>query len=788
MPETTPGTSAAGTGPAALTRLRDDLARVPGWVWALLFAMALCLPRLSAFGFWDPWELKLAEQARAVAGSSHIFDPTAGGKYPGGRALGTTLSALGIRIFGASELGARLPLALTAIGALCAVYWAGRALLRRRAALFATLALGTMPLFVLEARQLNSDAPLMAALALALGGLARFAWPPDGKRRRRDIVIALAALGLGSWAGGFLLGFALPVLSIVAAVIIGHGLRPTEAATVADGTAPLSEPGIGPDLPADRSLGAATLSPRTGAFWLFAALAVAAIVVVVIAMTQLVAAKYSMFLGATPRGTAPTRTFDALVRQLGFGLFPWSAVAIFALARPLTRLDGDGPTTNVRLAFVQLALLITAGLGFALSGYMNVVVGDVRYVALPAIALALGSFLDEALEGNVPEPVAGLVMAVGTMVIARDLFQAPEELASLHVNEKVKWPSGLTLGQLFLWVGLIPAAGIYAGLAARSYAVGKTPSRDLSGARPWRRFVGLRLIDAGRFGLQAAVVATVAFAFVVAQALVPALSTHLSFKPVLESYTKFARGGEKIGKHRIEGHGSSFYSKQTMVELPTQDRVVAFLRDPERVFAMVPTDDLAALDAAFKQARVNYHVVDASSSRFLLLTNRLEPGQTDSNPLIKNVWMAPGGDLTATPPWKWRVPVSATFGDAIELIGADFPESVRRPGKIPLDLFFRVKARPPGSYKIFLHFDGPAAPRVIGDHDPVNRAFGTSYWLPGEVVRDHYETDVPLMTTPAGTYVIYMGFWPGGEQKRLKITAGPNDGADRVRLGTIEIK
>jgi hypothetical protein len=771
-----------------IARLRDELRRVPGWAWALLFAIALCLPRLSRFGFWDPWELKLAEQARAVAGSEHLFDPTADGKYPGGRALGTTLSALGIRMFGASELGARLPLALAAIGALLAVYWAGRSLLRQRAALLATLALGTMPLFVLEARQLNSDAPLIAALALALGGLGRFAWPPAGKRRERDLLIALAGLGLGIWAGGFLLGFALPVLSIAAALIIGNGLRPTETTAVADGTGLLADPGIGPDVPADRSLGASTLSPRVRAFWPFILLAIVAVVALVIAMTGLTAGKYSVFLGAVPRATSPTRTFDFMVRQLGFGLFPWSAVAIFALARPLTRLDGEGPATNTRLAFVQLLLLVTAGLGFALSGYLNIVVGDVRFVALPAIALALGAFLDEALEGNAAEPVAGLVMAVGTMVVARDFFQAPEEFPSIHVIEKVKWPSALTVGPLFLLLGLIAAAGIYAGLAARTYAVGKTPPPDLSAARPLRRFLTRRSIDAGRFGLQAAVVATVAFSFFVAQVLVPALSTHLSFKPVLESYTKFARPGDKIGKYRIEGHGSTFYSKQTMVELPSQDRVVAFLRDPERVFAMVPTDDLAALDAAFKQAKVDYYVADASSSRFLLLTNRLDGGQVDQNPLKNNVWMAPGSDVSASPPWKWRVPLSATFGDAIELVGADFPETVRRPGKIPMDLYFKVKARPPGTYKIFVHFDGPAAPRVIGDHDPVNHAFGTSYWLPGEYVRDHYETDVPLMTTPAGTYVVYIGFWPGGEQKRLKITQGQNDGADRVRLGTIEIK
>ncbi len=97
------------------------------------------------------------------------------------------LSALGITIFGASELGARLPLALSAVGALMAVYWAGRGLLRARAALLATLALGTMPLFVIEARQLMSDAPLIATLALALGAFGRFAWPPDGRRRARDL-------------------------------------------------------------------------------------------------------------------------------------------------------------------------------------------------------------------------------------------------------------------------------------------------------------------------------------------------------------------------------------------------------------------------------------------------------------------------------------------------------------------------------------------------------------------------------------------------------------------------
>jgi hypothetical protein len=385
--------------------------------------------------------------------------------------------------------------------------------------------------------------------------------------------------------------------------------------------------------------------------------------------------------------------------------------------------------------------------------------------------------------------VAGLLMATGTMVVARDFYLSPEDLGSVHLFEKVHWPANVAVGNLILLVGLLAALGVYAGLAARPRALGHVGAGEVPSGGRFRQAVTRAFTVIGRYGLQGAVVCALFFAFYLSQLIVPALSTHLSFKPVLESYAKFAKHGEKIGRYRVEGHGSTFYSQESLVDLPTQDRVVAFLRDPQRVFALVAASELAPLDSAFKQAQVPYYVADGSSSRFLLLTNQLDAGQRDQNPLIKNVWLPPPGTAAdAKPPWTWRVPISATFENAIELVGADFPAELRRPGKIPLDLIFRVKAKPPGGYKIFVHFDGPAAPRVIGDHDPVNHAFGTTYWLPGEYVRDHYETDVPLMTTPAGTYTVYMGFWPGGDGKRLKITDGPNDGQDRVRLGTLEIK
>ena len=822
----------------------DRLRRVPAWAWALLFSLAIALPRLTAFGLWEPWELALAEQARVTA------DGLTFGKAVGllaGAQLIPLMRAVGVVLFGATELGVRLFSALTSIAALMAVYWAGLGLLRRRAALLAVLVLGATPLFALSARQVTTDMPLVAALALTLGALGRWAWPADGRRRGRDLGLGLLGLAVGYASGGAVVGVALPCLALVLAVVVCLTLdvQPAAEATIApeagaataavesppqaagendavapatveataalagppaigvpvagapanDGTAALAPSGSGPDLPAGTTFGAAFR--KRGQVPLLG-LAVLAVATLALAAAGRQSADYSPLWGGTPRMGPPGTTFEYLIKQLGFGLFPFSAVAFFALGRPLIRLDDeDGLRTNRRLAFVQTYLLLFAGLGFALSTLLMLVLGECRYAALPALGLAVGAFIDEALEGNRAEPVTGLLIATGTLVLARDLFQSPEDLVSVHLlGEKVKWPPSITVGNTFLLFGTLVAAGVYAGLAARGKALGKVAGADLTTAPRWRRLLEEKGVLAGRWGLQVAVGVSIVFGFWMTQVLVPRLSTQLSFKPMMESYAKYGRHGEKFGRYHIEGKGTGFYSGLSMVELPTQDRLVAFLRDPNRVFVLVPTDELAPLDTALKTAHLAYYAVSGKSSRFALLSNRLEAGEPDENPLLKYVWTAPtnpvehGGEWNAAekPPWTWRVPLSATFGNAIEVVGANFPESIHRPGKVSVELIFRAKAKVPPAYKIFIHVDGPASPRLNGDHDPVGKAFPTTNWLPGEYIRDAYDIDAPLMTTPAGTYKIFFGFWPGGEGRRLPITQGANDGSDRLYIGSVEIK
>ena len=802
--------------------LTDRFRRVPNVLWAALFAIVLILPGLGNFGFWDPWELSLAERAREISESGSLTDVTLSGRYAARPPFDLAIDALGMKLLGPSEWGGRLLQGLVAIGALLAVYWAGLGLLRQRAALLAVLVLGTMPLFFLQARQLTSDMGLTAALALSLGGLGRFAWPASGRRSWLDLGLACVGLFIGYWAGGGLLGVALPCLCIVGTLLATWSLVPADPSVVSDAvlsdeSATLTSPGVGTDVLANVSFGRGLFvqGARGRVPLVLLALLGAAVLILAVAVGNVVG-QYNPWLGGAARGGTPTQLFDYFVKQIGFGTFPWSALLVFALGRALVRgMDGNGasPDPRARLAFVDAYWLVSAGFGFALSTVYVLLVGEARFAVLAPLALALGAFLDEAIEAERPQPVLGLLAATGTMILARDFNLVPEDLFSVHLLETLKWPPTLKVGAAPLVVGFVVASGVYLSLALRPRALaGGKPSDPRQATPPltgnslrWARlyaYATTLLIKVGRYGIHAALAGAILFSLGVSHMLVPYLSKHYSFKPVFQSLLRFSKPGDPFGRYRVKGHGIQFYTARQMEDIPSQDKLLDFFRKNPRAFCLVATEDLAALDAAFKTGNVSYFVLDASSNRFLLLSNVLD-GHTDENPLMRNVWMAPSAPLVtsepgastttykwpeARPPWTWPVKLNTVFQDAVELVGADFPSSVRRPGKIGLTMYFRVLKRPAPGFKMFVHIDTPGHPRLIGDHEALAGAFPTSYWLPGEYIRDYTEIDVPRVTTMSGTYTAYVGFWPGGEAQRWKITSGPNDGADRAQLGTIQIR
>jgi hypothetical protein len=720
----------------------------------LTVTAALVLPGLGSFGFWDPLELPLADRARVLAESGdligHLAVAFSGEATVREPPLNLFLAAIGIRLLGVGELGARIFAALCAILAVWAVYWTGSGLFRRRAGVLGALVLLSMPAFLLQARHLTTSMPLIAALALSMGGLGRYAWPAGGRRSWRDLSVAGLGLVLGLLAGGALIGVALPCLAVTGtfAACWTISTRPAES----DRAARLTQSGTGRDVAPGASLGQSLLLSGTHGRLVLALVALGGLLMLVLTLTTAnVAGRFTLLLGGVPAVGTSSHTFDYLIRQIGFGVFPWSALTIFALGRGLTRLGSAHEPDGGRLAFHQTYMLMFAAFGVALGAVFVVMTGEARFPVLAPIALSIGAFLDEALEGEWCQPLTGLLVAVGTLVVARDLFLRPEEVVSVHLlGQKIKWPLTLSYGYVFLITGVVVALGLATGLAVRAPAIGEiAPIASGPPGLSRDRLLAAVLRQAGRWGIRVAVGVALAFAASLAFGIVPMLSRHLSLKTPLQSLDRFIRAGQEVARYRVEVPGGAFYRHGRLIDMDSQARLIEYFRQTRRVFSLISADDLAALDAAFKVARLRYHVVDASGPRLLFISNQLLTHESDLNPLKHDVWISPrppvrlaGGESQARyhwderPDWKWRVPLEVSFQGGIELVGADFPSAVTRPGKLPLTLIFRANTRAPAGYKIFAHVDAAGGARLQGDHAPL---VPTAHWLPGEYIRDRHD-------------------------------------------------
>jgi len=807
--------------------------RIPTVLWLIGLAVVAFVPGLGVFGFWDPWELSLADRALAIAKGPSAWDVTAGGQFGPLPPVELLLSALSIRLLGASEWAARAPVLFLGLATVVATYWAAVGLMRKRAAVMSVVVLITTPLFFLQSRQITSDMALILSLALSCGGFGRYFWAtaPANEdaaghrhrlRLRKHAPLALAAggLGLGFFSGGGVLGVAVPCLAAGGAFFL------TRRDGAGAATSPASQPASGPSasfLPAGLLL-----------------LAACALVAAAVWANQ--AGVFSFWLGGVRRAIPGSERFSFFIRQLGFGLFPWGAIGVLSLgavfgvsgglgvwatSRSTREVDADARDTR-RAAGLSAFLLLFFGLSFAASTVLLWASGALRFAALVPLALATGRFFDGVLVSRQPRPVFGGLAAIGTLLVARDIWLIPADLLSVHLLAELKWPPHLKAGPLSLLVGVLVSAGVYwicafSGEAAEvsDQPTGDQPDSDHAagsgkpgGAEPKRRvsrwilkscvWASAQLRRYRNFGMVVVSGTAFAFALVVNHSLVPELSGHFSFKPVFSSFARHSKPGDGLGRYRVDGHGAAFYGADGMEELRTQDELMAFFERDTRVFTLANTTDLAVLDAAFKTAKKPYFVVDSSSNRFLLLSNELGPAEIDVNPLRKNVWLAPEAPVEISessspgkrlykwpeqkPDWSFNPITPVVFGDAIELIGTDIPRKVRRPSKVPITLVFRVLKRPPPGYKIFLHIDLPSEPRVIGDHDPLEGAFPTAHWLAGEYIRDVHSVTFSSVTNGSGTYKLYVGFWPGGNGARLPITDGTNDGSDRAYIGTMTVK
>jgi 4-amino-4-deoxy-L-arabinose transferase-like glycosyltransferase len=776
-------------------------------VFTLVAALAVCgllFARLSAYGIWDPWELKIAEAARTL-NEKHTF-----GLEPMQR-LSTKLTALGFSWFGVREWTGRLPIACAGAALLgLTAAWVG-IMAGARAGLYALIALGSTPMLLLHGRQMLGATPLFALSALVMTSASFAVHGPRLNDERADtrlryIATALAVLAstTATWMSGALLSVVPPLGAVTLAWLL-----------------------VGPE---------ARASASSAQRWI-----ATFIVAATFAVTFLVAhdvwghyAEVSPWVGASPLDDEPP-TYERTLTQVFHGFVPWSPLLPLALGALLKLGSLDSAPARLRLMIVLWTALAFAAHTLFISAYGNAV-----FPAPPALAAAAALWLcdvEDRPRSFWPETlIAGLFvgLAIRDFALYPESPLAPLALSNAKVpdvfNPKIAWAA--LLGFFALTIGVASAA-----VGARGALDLRAPYRGIAGA--WRRGAGhkiwvvllvlvcigllgfgvvawipasyVRLTSIGRrvgriigfvplaiplaiaagqfayaltarlvsFRIYLVLIASLAVGGYTSQVFLPRLSEHFSPRDVFATFNRYGKANEELAQYKVEGRAAAFYVRSKVQEIANRTALVAYLSEPGRKWAAFPADEFADVDVAFRRNSSRHLFVPAyDNARVMLVASEPVAGIADHNPIAKYV--------TKTPP-KIEHPAPAVFEDRIELLGYN----IQLPGKdhvgpgqkFAVTWIFRALKSNLGSYRIFMHVDGQEQ-RLNGDHEPVDGKYPVRLWDEGDVIIDRQELSVPATYRP-GLYTLHIGFFRG--ESRLKVTEGAKDDANRVNAGTIRI-
>jgi hypothetical protein len=126
------------------------------------------------------------------------------------------------------------------------------------------------------------------------------------------------------------------------------------------------------------------------------------------------------------------------------------------------------------------------------------------------------------------------------------------------------------------------------------------------------------------------------------------------------------------------------------------------------------------------------------------------------------------------------VPVEATFGDALRLLGYDLHQES---DALTLTLHWQAQSRMDVTYKIFVHLVDSESGELVAQADVVPRNWGypTTWWEVGEVVSD--EIEISLTEVKPGTYHLMVGVYDPISLRRLST----DEEDDRIPLEEIEV-
>ncbi|MGQ9553096.1 MAG: 6-pyruvoyl-tetrahydropterin synthase-related protein [Anaerolineae bacterium] len=130
----------------------------------------------------------------------------------------------------------------------------------------------------------------------------------------------------------------------------------------------------------------------------------------------------------------------------------------------------------------------------------------------------------------------------------------------------------------------------------------------------------------------------------------------------------------------------------------------------------------------------------------------------------------------------------APFEDKLALVGWHTDGATTRPGgTIGIELYWLALSTPQENYKAFVHVVA-ADGRVVAqsDGDLVGGFTRTRRLVGGEVTQDRRWLSLPMDLAP-GSYDLYTGLYRWPEISNLRVSAGEQQGAERLFLGRLDV-
>jgi len=756
-----------------------------------------------------------------------------------------TSIAVGFKLFGLHDWAGRLPLALWALVGVAATYALLRVLANREAAAFSAVALATTPVYFLQARTMLGDIVAMACSAVAACGLLLAAWggvaprPLGSAGRVIALVVGVAGLAGGLLSRGLLLGVSLPLLAVGLTWLVlrwSSGLRPEHgraasllgALALAVGAATAA---IGFWLLA-RGLDTGVEYSR----WMGTRIEPTAELPTHDSVIKHVGHSLLPYSAVLPFAFAALLLPGAAKARLGaeqvLRAFLIAIVSVGALWLGLMApAVGTVPFVPVFAGAAAVALMIAdidlggrASLVVAFGVCALAVLVCLDYVELPESALAPFAVPDVAFPTGFSDVSERLLLGTAALCFGVFLFSFAEPsrgAARFQKSEYAGWFRSLRTeldGNLWFSLIVVEAALIVLRLVLWvSDRLLQIPSIESLGALP-RRLVGVawfalpllvllgpplvlfvrdafRLLYEGASGrfydvlrprrATGALLSLAGFGVFLSLWYYPRLSSRWSPKQVFTAYSTHAEEAEPLGTLGIGASAASYYAGPGVASFQGVPNAFDWLsRGEGRRWLLVRESDLARLNSLYRGKSVppaNLPVLDAHSSDIVLVSNRLEPGERNENPLTTRV--------SSQRPEPGR-PLDVELGEELAVLGWD----VRTPAGMPVDevspgveydfnIYFEVRRRVSTIWETFIHIDGYQR-RYNGDHPTLGDRYPFSLWRPGDYLVDTHRFSFDPSFTP-GTYNVFFGLFKGS--RRLEVTKGPHDD-NRIVAGTLAVR